>query len=103
MQDIQQWMKQDAIPIALALKSEEMKTATYKCPLGKFSVNVHGWKLCHVVPIGMNTAMPLEQVNTANICQHFTRLISPSNHFLVPKEWGGLGELPEFIQAMRPK
>jgi hypothetical protein len=32
---------------------------------------------------------------------HFCFLLKPSNHFLIPKVWSGLGELPEIIDEIR--
>ncbi|WP_147444353.1 MULTISPECIES: hypothetical protein [Corallococcus] len=33
--------------------------------------------------------------------EHLRHLLSPSNHFAVPKAWAGLGEIPEVIEVIR--
>ena len=40
-------------------------------------------------------------INLEDLCAHFRRLLAQSNQFLVPLHWSGLGEVPEFIAAIR--
>jgi len=104
-QDIEAWWKSDKIPIAHALKSAERKQAKYQCTIGralKPSLNGCGWKICHIEPVKIRPQRTqLCEIPIDHLEAHFVRLLSPSNMFLVPKAWAGLGELPEMIEAAR--
>ena len=67
----------------------------------KDNVNKRGWKLCHIERVGLATRTALEEVDLGLLCEAFRRLLAPANQFLVPLHWGGLGEVPEFIEAIR--
>jgi hypothetical protein len=60
-----------------------------------------GWKLAHVDGVGLRTRTPLEKLPLDTLKEHLRRLLSPSNHFVVPKVWAGLGEIPEVIEVIR--
>jgi len=75
---------------------------TYKCTLSaRDNVNKPGWKLCHMQDVGLSTRTPLEQIELRELTIRCRRLLSPSNHFVVPLYWAGLGEVPEFIAELR--
>jgi len=105
LQDIEAWWKSDKIPIAHALKSAERKQAKYQCTIGralKPSLNGCGWKICHIEPVKIRPQRTqLCEILIDHFEAHFVRLLSPSNMFLVPKTWAGLGELPEMLEAAR--
>lgn len=42
----------------------------------------------------------LEERTEAELLAHSLLLLSPVNMFVVPKEYAGLGELPEFVDEM---
>jgi len=70
--------------------------------LGRFKAFYKaGWKLAHVDGVGLRTRTPLEEVPLDTLKEHLRRLLSPSNHFAVPKVWAGLGEIPEVIDVIR--
>jgi hypothetical protein len=70
--------------------------------LGKFDrFYKAGWKLAHVVGVGLRTQTPLQQLPLARLQEHCRLLLSPSNHFAIPKVWAGLGEVPEVIEVIR--
>jgi hypothetical protein len=95
-------LERDEIPVALATKSAEKSMMKYKRTLtARDNVNQRGWKLCHIESVGLSTRVPLEVISLEQLHGHFRRFLAPSNHFLVPLRWGGLGEVPEFIAAMR--
>ena len=69
--------------------------------LGRFEAFYKaGWKLAHVDGVGLRTRTPLEAVPLDTLKEHLRRLLSPSNHFAVPKVWAGLGEIPEVIEVI---
>lgn len=70
--------------------------------LGRFrALYKAGWKLAHVDGVGLGTRTPLEEVPLDTLKEHLRLLLSPSNHFAVPKVWAGLGEIPEVIEIIR--
>jgi hypothetical protein len=60
-----------------------------------------GWKLAHIVDVGLRTRERLEHLPIATLEAHFRKLVLPSNMFAIPKAWAGLGEIPEIIEAVR--
>jgi hypothetical protein len=102
VESIRKLLADDAIPFTFATKSAEKVHMKYKCTLSpKDNVNKCGWKLCHIEEIGLSTRTPLTQVPLGDLVRHFTLLMSPSNHFVVPLGWSGLGEVNEFIAEVR--
>jgi hypothetical protein len=65
------------------------------------SLNNRGWKLCHIEGVGLRSPTLLEDFPIDRLVAHFKLLLKPSNHFLVPLSWAGLGELPEVIDEIR--
>jgi hypothetical protein len=65
------------------------------------NLNKRGWKLCHIDGVGLRSATRLEDFKIELLVNHFRLLLKPSNHFLVPLTWAGLGELPEVIDEVR--
>jgi hypothetical protein len=88
-----------AIPASFALRALEKDRCVYNKTLGKYSVNKAGWKLCHIFAVGLKTKAFLDQMDIADLKRAFFRLLSPSNYFLLPMKWGGLGETDEFIEG----
>mgnify|MGYP003592583065 CR=1 FL=1 len=100
--DIRAQLGQDVNPFAVATKSADKASMKYRCTLSsRDNVNKRGWKLCHIEEVGLSSRMPLESMDISLLVSHFRRLLAPSNQFLVPLAWSGLGEVPEFIEALR--
>ncbi len=97
--EIHDWFSKDEIPVSFAHKSIEREQRQYHCTLGKNGINDSGWKLCHIKPVGQKNRASLDLVDIDRLKQSFFDLLSPSNYFLIPKRWGGLGEVPEFIDG----
>ena len=89
----------DTIPVSFAHKATEKERRKYHCTLGKFSVNKAGWKLCHIKSVGLNSRTPLIDIGIDALQLAFINLLSPENYFLLPTQWGGLGEAREFIDG----
>jgi hypothetical protein len=100
LDDIRDFLKKDKLPISFAVKKAEKNLIKYKCTLGKYSINKSGWKLCHKKSVGLNTSNEISQIDILNLKLMFLNLLKPSNFFLLPKVWGGLGESKEFIEEM---
>lgn len=95
-------LDRDEIPFGFATKTAEKPKMRYRCTLtARDNVNKRGWKLCHFEAVGLSTKTPIEAVDVSDLIVHFRRLLAPSNQFVVPLRWSGLGEVPEFIKAMR--
>ena len=97
--DIRRGIAEDRIPFAFATKKSDQSAMKYKATLSRCRVdlNAEGWKLCHMRPVGMRSRTAIEDTALQDIKDHFRLLMKPSNHFVVPKEWSGLGEIPEVI------
>lgn len=89
----------DTIPVSFAHNAKEKEQRKYHCTLGKYSVNKAGWKLCHIKPVGLNSRTPLNNVGISELQRAFIDLLNPTNYFLLPIQWGGLGEAQEFIDG----
>lgn len=89
----------NAIPVSFAHKANEKELRKYHCTLGQFSVNKAGWKLCHINPVGLNSRTPIGDIEIDELHRAFINLLSPGNYFLLPIQWGGLGETREFIDG----
>lgn len=99
--EIAAFLKQDQVPFTYIAKASEKSRIRYGCTLkAEDNINARGWKLCHIQEIGLRTKTPVERVRIADLIEHFIRFMDPSNHFLVPLAWSGLGEVPEVIESL---
>ncbi len=121
LSDIRLWIDTDRIPVALALTKSEKAQAAYRHLLSNTprvvssidaveivrvggnsyvlpSLNALGWKVCHVEAVGIGRG-DIRELPMDVLAAHFRRYLDPSNMFLVPKTWAGLGEMPEMIAA----
>ena len=94
--EVRESFKRDEIPVAMVLTRKEREQARYRCSLGEYNVNVHGWKLCHIEPVGMNARKPLEELPITQVQAAFRNFLDPANYFLLAKPLGGLGEVKVF-------
>jgi hypothetical protein len=100
--DIRGFIDSDTIPHCFATKIAEKPLMSYKCTLSSFDkINKLGWKLCHIRSVGLNTKTPIQKLPMELLHRHFRLLMAPSNHFVVPLIWAGLGEVPELIKEIR--
>jgi len=99
--EVQQILERDGVPFTMVAKACDRARMRYKCTLASAdNVNKRGWKLCHIIPVGLKSATPLQDVPIDGLKNHFLHLLMPSNHFLVPLKWAGLGELDEVIEEI---
>lgn len=99
--ELQQLWTNDKIPIAMIQTGVEKPIAKYRCTLGREQdVNTYGWKLAHVRAIGLKTRTPLQALPILTIEEHFRKFMLPSNMFVIPLAWSGLGEIQSVIQAV---
>lgn len=89
----------DAIPVSFAHKANETALRKYHTTLGQYSINKNGWKLCHIKSVGLASRADLKDIEISKLEQAFIDLLNPSNYFLLPISWGGLGETREFIDG----
>jgi hypothetical protein len=96
--DIRDLLDCDKIPFAYATTARDKSMMDYKCTLSAdANLNKLGWKLCHLRSVGLRSKTPIDRLPIDELKRHFCDLLMPSNHFLVPLRWQGLGELPEVI------
>jgi hypothetical protein len=98
--DIRSALKEDLIPVAMMVTREMKERSLYKCRVAELSPNTLGWKVCHRRRVGLGSRSPLKHRRLPDLQLHFRNFLSPSNMFLVPKLIGGLGEVPQFIEAL---
>ncbi|MGH9698121.1 MAG: hypothetical protein ACRD5R_04615 [Candidatus Acidiferrales bacterium] len=102
LDEIEAQLENDKVPFAFATKRSEKLQMIYTGTLSAAdNLNKRGWKLCHMDGVGLRSARKLEDFSLELLVNHFRRLLKPSNHFLVPLAWAGLGELPEVIDEIR--
>lgn len=101
--EIRKQLSEDSLPVSFAHKKAEKEMRRYHCTLGKHTINKNGWKLCHIASVGLNTRQSLEDIDLAVLKEKFVSLLSPSNYFLLPMAWGGLGEAKEFINGFQKR
>lgn len=92
------------LPIALALKREERTSASYRGTLSAMdppNLNTLGWRVCHVLDIGIRSRGAIEDLPFERLATHFRLFLHPRNLFVVPKQLGCLGELPELKKVFR--
>ena len=95
-------LNNDQIPVAMILKKKEVEQAQLKHTRTKSeNLNSAGWKLAHIQPVGLNNRLSLCELPIELLREHFIRLMSPSNMFVVPLSLAGLGEMPVMIDAIR--
>ena len=78
--------------------------ATYK---GHQSVNMDppnlntlNFKICHIEPVGIGYG-DITQMDIERLKDHMYRFLSVKNMFLLPKQYGALGELDAFVEVFR--
>lgn len=102
LDEIREQLENGKIPFAFATKRSEKSQMTYTRTLSTAdNLNKRGWKLCHINGVGLRSAKRLQDFSLERLVTHFRLLLKPSNHFLVPLSWAGLGELPEVIDEIR--
>jgi hypothetical protein len=101
-EDLQRFINDDQIPVALAFKSAERRKATYTGRRNQMpNPNKLGWKICHKEAVGLKSRGSITKIPINDLETHFRLFLSPSNMFLVPKTLSGLGEIPHMVKAMQ--
>jgi hypothetical protein len=99
---VREQLAADTIPMAMILKASERANAHHRCtPNHCANPNAAGWKVAHIINVGLASSTALEQMPEAQLREHFVRLMSPDNMFVVPSRYAGLGELPEFCEELQ--
>ena len=102
LDDVRALLSRDQIPVAMVIKRAEKDGARYKCTRGSVrNPNELGWKVAHIDDVGLGYAGELLDITLPVLAAHHKRFLSPSNIFLVPKEYAGVAETLEFIKAFR--
>ncbi len=92
------------IPIAFAPNSDErdfFKNRRSALRNNEYNLNLKGWKLAHIEPIGLKKRQPLNERDIEDLKQHFIKFLDPSNMFLIPKNWSGIAEAEEIVEVFR--
>jgi hypothetical protein len=90
------------MPVAAALTPEERRNARYSGTVASMdapNLTELGYSVCHITHVGLRR-VPLEERTEIELVAHSLLFLSPVNMFVVPKQYAGVGELPEFIDEM---
>lgn len=100
---VRQALQSDSIPFAMAIKAVNKPVTKHFCNLDKLgdNPNKRGWKVGHIVPVGMNLRGDLCDHPIRNLQIHFLNLMSPRNMYVVPKSWAGLSEIEPINDIFR--
>ena len=64
--------------MAMILKATERANAQYRCTLNRCAnPNAAGWKVAHILNVGLASSVALEQMPEPRLREHFVRLMSP--------------------------
>jgi hypothetical protein len=103
LKEIKNIVEGDGIPIAFTLHKGERSKRGYKCTLKELRKdypNSAKWKFAHIESVGLKSRGDLKELDISRLKNHFKKLMTPSNMFLVRKEYSGLAELPEFREQI---
>lgn len=101
IEDVRLAIQGDRIPVAMVLKTPERKVSRFKCVLSQVAnPNEADWKVAHVKAIGLRDRTDIRHISEATLKQHFLQFMTPSNMFVVPLQYAGLAEIPEFCHVM---
>jgi hypothetical protein len=102
---IHEELKAGRLPVGFALTRAERAVAHYKgtqrTKMDPPNLNTIGWKVGHVVDIGLNQPIPVETIEIERLCNHFRLFLHPRNMFVIPKVHAGLAESKSFSDAFR--
>lgn len=102
LDDVRALLANDEIPVAMVISRLEKGAARYKCTRGSIpNPNTLGWKVAHIDDVGLGYTGGVLDVTLPVLAAHHKRFLAPSNIFLVPKDYAGVAETPEFIRAFR--
>lgn len=102
LDDIRELVAADRIPVAMVLKRTEKEGARYRCSRSPVpNPNTLGWKVAHIENVGLGYGGPLLESPLPDLAAHHKRFLAPSNIFLIPKDYAGAAETPDFIEAFR--
>jgi len=102
IEDIRRSVDKRELPVAMALKAFELPLCEFRTLRNRIeNLNKLGWRVCHRVSIGIRKPGSLSELPIEDLKLHFKRFLAPSNMFLVPKLFGGMGELPSMLEVMR--
>lgn len=100
--DIHEAINYDLIPVVMILKKTEKASAQLTHTRTRSeNLNHYDWKLAHIEPVGLNTRFELKDLPISILEEHFIKLMSPSNMFLIPLSLAGLAETKIIIEAIR--
>jgi hypothetical protein len=103
--ELQEGLENGRVPIALALSASERAVARFKGiqrpKMDPPNLNTLGWKVCHIVDIGLNQRCLISTISLQRLVNHFRLFLNPRNMFVAPKEVGGLAESSVFQAIFR--
>ncbi len=101
LDNVRELLASNKIPFAFASKRSD-NNVKHRGTVGNCKVDLSklGWKLCHIKRVSINARTIPQELAVHKLEEHFALLMKPSNHFVVPKQWSGFGEIPEVIHEI---
>jgi hypothetical protein len=100
LQEVRDMLASDKLPMAMVFKAEEKVGARFRCTRQAVrGPNSLGWKVAHIDDVGLGYTGDVLNTPVDALHVHMRRFLSPRNMFLVPKEYAGVAETPEFREA----
>jgi len=99
---LQEALESGRLPVASTLTDDERAVARYTGTLAGIDVaNLDdlGYSICHIAQVGLRR-IPLHERTEVELMAHSLFFLSPVNMFVIPREFEGLGGLPEFVDEM---
>lgn len=104
LDEVRSMLASDQVPVAMVFNADEKQGARYRCTRQSVrGPNQLGWKVAHIYDVGLGYTGALAGISLDALRNHMKRFLAPGNMFLVPKEYAGVAETPEFLEAFRQR
>ena len=89
----------DRIPMTMRMSKKEAGTCDFRIRLDELShPGRSGWYLAHIEGVGLGKIGALEDAPIERLCDHFRKLMRPSNMLLIASCVSGLAEIDTFLR-----
>ncbi|MDP7628754.1 MAG: hypothetical protein QF530_12720 [SAR202 cluster bacterium] len=98
--DVLPKLENDSLPIGMIADPEATYKGHQSIKMDPPNLNTLNFKICHVEPVGIGYG-DIKQIDLKTLKEHMYRFLSVGNMFLIPKQYGALGELTAFLEVFR--
>jgi hypothetical protein len=102
LSDVRIEVQRHGVPVTMVMNKKEIAESAMKGVLAKqANASKLGWKVDHIVDVGLSQRARIEDIAISDLKDHFRRLMKPSNIVLVPSALKGLGDMSVFIELLK--